>query len=363
MLDAKLPPMPETATNKTPETTGIDAAAQNRRDLRGASECWHFDALSDDGREAIVITFNDNYAFSPRFFREAKRHGGVAADARFPAVTFTYCVDGRGILRAVNEFRAADLSIIDPGNHCMIEKSSFRHNAAEYGSGFVLHIDLLTPRKCRLEADLEWVSIETARSEAAPGEPGFRDIVVPRSDVSGRITRFGRRGKTQKTFHFRGTGFHDHFLSTGAVGSAVATRLSGRAHFVDTTAVIQSYQAANRVETQSRLVIEREGEMIERVARMEARNFRRDRYGMVIPGRLSFVSDDNVRLRVKPQLAIESGFFRKSMVSEITLMLRDGKPRKTEGIVEFTAPGRLRNVALRWFSDLRIGRNGKPPLF
>ena len=55
----------------------------------------------------------------------------------------------------------------------------------------------------------------------------------------------------------------------------------------------------------------------------------------------SILSEDNIRLRVKPVETIESGFFKKSMVSEITLMLRDGKPRKTLGITEFIRPGAI----------------------
>ena len=32
-----------------------------------AYEWWYFDALSDDGREAIVIIFLDNFIYSPRY--------------------------------------------------------------------------------------------------------------------------------------------------------------------------------------------------------------------------------------------------------------------------------------------------------
>ena len=322
--------------------------------LSGASEYWHFDALSDDGREALIVTFHNNYAFSPRFFREAKQNGS-APSKRFPAVTFTYSVDGTIVLRAVNEFTAGEF----PNNRerCTIGKSSFEQSCAAYGSGFMLHIDLLTARKCRLEADLEWVTIETRDSRSAGDDSAARSIVVPRSDVSGRIMRIGRRGLTQKVFNFRGTGYHDH-VQGGDLLENAAARIFGRAHFIDATAIFEC-----RDKEESRVVICRDGVMTERNAKMEAQSYRRDRYGLSFAQRLSFVTDDNLRVRVKPLMAIESGFFKKTMTSEITLMLRDGKPRKTTGIVEFTTPGRMKNGVFRWLSDLRIGKNGRSPLF
>ncbi len=333
-----------------------------------AFESWHFDALSDDGREALVITFNDSYSFSSRHYRH-ERTGNVesAAEAkRFPAVTFTYSVDGKIVMRAVNEFRtdefAADRSVIG----CSIGQSSFRVAAAEYGPGFLVQIELLTIRKCRIEAELEWLSIESdlkAPAVKAESYLGSWNIVAPRSDVSGRVTLTGRDKKTKKVIHFRGTGYHDHFRSQTSLRQAVGSRCWGRAHFVDSTVIFHCYQIGKSAESLSKLFLVREGSIHERDALSETQNPKRDRYGIKVPGRLSFVSGDNIRLRVKPVRSIESGFFKKSMVSEITLMLRDGRPRKTMGITEFIAPERLKNPLFRWISGLRIGRNGKPPLF
>lgn len=113
----------------------------------------------------------------------------------------------------------------------------------------------------------------------------------------------------------------------------------------------------------SKLYLVRDGSIHERTVTTEAQSVIRDRYGLTVPGRLVLLSEDNIRLRVKPLAVIESGFFKKSTVSEMTLMLRDGKARKTSGIAEFIAPGRLRNPLFRWFTGLRIGKNGKWPWF
>src|SRR5260221_14305632 len=70
-----------------------------------AFERWHFDALSDDGREALVIAFHDNYPLSPRYFHKTRNgNGSSGSENRFPAISFTYSINGKVELRSVNEF-------------------------------------------------------------------------------------------------------------------------------------------------------------------------------------------------------------------------------------------------------------------
>src|SRR5258708_27123007 len=110
-------------------------------------------------------------------------------------------------MRAVNEFRADEFSANQDGINCSIGRSSFRVEAAEYGPGFLLQIDLRTSRNCRLKADLEWLSIETdLKDPAVEGGPesASSSMVSPRSDVSGRITLADHNGKTAQIYHVRG---------------------------------------------------------------------------------------------------------------------------------------------------------------
>jgi len=327
------------------------------RPFAGQSETWHFDALSDDGREAVVVTFNDDYPFSPRAFRARMRANGECAET-YPAVTLTYAVDGRILVRTVNEFEAAYFTSDEATGRCSIGGSSFSRTSADYGTGYVLDLELLTPRKCRLKAEFEWVSIESADAGAQSGL--FRSVVAPRSDVSGRITRIGRKGDTERIYHFRGTGYLDHAKSVAVGDGRFAASLVGRAHFVDSTAVFQSFHPDGGTGIASWVVLVKDGETVIANAAMETQNFKRDRYGLIYPGRILFASN-KFRLRAKPLEPIESGFFKKVMTSEITLKLGDGKPRKTTGMVEFTKPGRLNNRVFRWISGLRIGQNGQAP--
>ena len=333
-----------------------------------AFERWHFDALSDDGREAVVITFYDNYALSPRYFRQARNINGDPAveKKKFPAVSFIYAVDGRTVLRTVNEFVPGQFSAAGEDIGCSIGASSFRVDAASYGSGLVLHIDLLTARKGRIKAELEWLLIESdlleAETSGRSGNPTW-NMAVPHSDVSGRITLLGRREKVRRLIHFRGTGYHDHFRSESLLADTVGSRYWGRAHFIDSTAIFHYYDLGSHHQPAAKLFLVREGKIHQRdVSQLEG-GIVRTGHGLKIPEKLSFLSDDKIRLGIKPTKVIQPGFFESRILSEITLTLGDGKPRKTTGITELLTPMLMRSRFLGWLADLRIGKNDKGPLY
>lgn len=332
-----------------------------------AFESWHFGAVSDDGREALVIAFHDNYPLSPRYFEYAQKISSSNGDnsghkARFPAVSFFYSVNGKLILGSVIEFRADEFHATRGRVGCSIGKSSFAVDEAEYGSGFIVRLDLPVARKRRIKAELEWVSVES--DLLPPGTNSAKttwNMVSPRSDVSGRIMLVGRRGATRKRINFRGTGYHDHFRSDDLLRETSGERYWGRAHFVDSTVIFSRESIEGN--TTAKLFLIRNGGIHQREVFSEEKELTRDRYGLKIARQVSFVSDDSIKLRVKPLSMIRSGFSDVVMLSEITLGLRDGKPRKTIGITEFTKPGRMANGVLRWLSDLRIGKDGRSPLF
>ncbi len=331
-----------------------------------AFERWHFDALSDDGREALVITFHDNFALSPRYYRNEK--DGIANSpssiTKCPAVSLTYSIDGKAVVRTVNEFRPDEVTTSSVGAGCSIGASSFRIDSTSYGSGFILHIDLLTALNRRIEAELEWLFIESNlsgdESESA-ASPALWNLVAPRSDVTGRISIIGRRGKSRKIVHFRGTGYHDYIRSNFSLVDTIGSRFWGHAHFFDSTAVFDHHEREGDIA--SKIFLIREGKIHEREVPKSEHSFSRDRNGLRLPERISFLSHDNIRLRVKPVNVIQSGPFATTIITEVTLMLRDGKPRKAVGIAEMIRPALTRSRLFRWLADARIGKNGKGPLF
>jgi len=327
-----------------------------------AYEWWYFDAISDDGSEAIAIWFLDNAVSSPRYNRTLNI--GIDSDTaspnerRFPGVFFAYYKNGKPIVRTFNEFSPMDFSADQASPACKIGPSGFRFDAAPYGSGYSLEIRSSLSRGQMLEAKFEWVSIEADfLREDGQDARGLHvwNIVAPRSDVSGRIDLIDRKGKVKAGYHFRGTGYHDHEYDSRRFADTILERHWGRAHFTDSTVVFQKHIESEGGES-SRLVLIKDGRLIEREVRCEEQNFVRNKFGIKYPTRVSLTSDDGIRLRIKPIKVLDSSFYNLRFASEMTLTLRDGKPRKSIGLTEIVAPKTLKYRWLDWLADMRILR-------
>lgn len=328
-----------------------------------AYEWWYFDALSDDGREAVVIIFADNYVFSPRY--AALTEIPNDPPRRFPAIYFIYSVDGKTVFRTINEFPDRQFQANTESIECKIGDSSFHVDAGSYGSGYIVSIDVPVSQNRRLKASFEWLSIEVDLLPDQAPEVAYRsnwNMVAPRSDVTGRIELVGRRGNSKKLFHFRGTGYHDHLAGEKPLYDSIRCRQWGRAHYTDTTAVFCLQDDIGSEVPEARLFVVSDGQIHQRKAKCEEQRFRRDRLGIKFPTRLSFLTDDNIRLRIKPVRLFDSSFYNLRFLSEMTLMLRDGKPRKTIGITEYLAPKNMKYRLFRWVTDLKIGKDGRGPI-
>jgi hypothetical protein len=132
-------------------------------------------------------------------------------------------------------------------------------------------------------------------------------------------------------------------------------------HFADSTAVFYRYKEIGDQAPTSKLLVVKNGELRERDVRIEEQNYVRDKFGIRYPTRLRLVTEDNMRLRVKPVTILHSGFYLLRFVSEMTLTLRDGIPRRTKGLTEFVATRVLRYRWLNWLNRLRTGDKIKEP--
>jgi len=367
--------MPKTKTlrEKFAFTSSIAADVWTPKPNAKAYEWWYFDAISDDGRDAVVIIFLDNFIFSPRYNRrkaeaEQSRSGaGVAAvetnpSSNVPGVAFTYYRDGKPVYRAINEFESNEFSASQTEPFCRIGENFFRFESAPYGSGYLISVKAVLRKNRTLEAQFEWLAIE---SDFLPGkaidsdEAHVWNLVASRADVSGRVTIGDEKGKELSNLHFRGTGYHDHNYDNRWLPETVSDWQWGRAHFSDATAVFYRYRECGAVEDTTKLLIVRDGELTEADAAYEQLQPARDIFGIRYPQRLTFATENNLRLRVKQTKIIDASFFYLRFLSEMTLTLRDGKPRKAVGITEYLNPKALKYRWLDWLVNMRIGRNGK----
>jgi carotenoid 1,2-hydratase len=321
-----------------------------------AYEWWYFDALSDDGRDSVVIIFLDNFIFSPRY----NGSDNDGPETRIPAVAFFYYRDGRPLYRAINEFRPDEFEAAVGEPACQIGENSFRYRSAPYGSGYQITIGSTLHRNFRIEAAFEWLSVEGdfRQCEAADGAHNW-NLVMPRADVSGRVTIRSASGDPLDTLHFRGTGYHDHNYDSRWLPATVQDWQWGRAHFNDATAVFYRYNECSDGECVTKLLTVRDGSLTERDAHFVEFSQRRDIFGIRFPQRMTFATDDGIRLRVKHLRTIDSSFFYLRFLSEMTLALGDGHPRKATGITELLSPKTLKYRWLDWLVDMRIGREGK----
>lgn len=349
-----------------------------------AYEWWYFDALSDDGKEAIVIIFLDNFIFSPRYNKREQAGSNASyaqnfaqrirqtlfnsksktqnAKTRFPAVAFVYYRDGKPIYRAINEFSEKEFAASTEKPECKIGECSFTYETASYGSGYLVSINAVLSRDRKLEAHFEWLSIEAdfAAEKCVPAESSHCwNMVAPRSDVSGKISVSDRKGALIDVQHFRGTGYHDHNLDNRWLPETVNDWHWGRVHFADSTAVFYRYCETGDKPTTTKLLVISDGKLLERDASYTESDFSRDKFGIRYPTEMSFASDDSLRLYVKHKKIIDSSFFYLRFLSEMTLKIGGGKSKGTLGITEYLAPKALKFQWLNWLINMRIGRDGK----
>jgi carotenoid 1,2-hydratase len=337
-------------------TSSIAADVWSPKPNAKAYEWWYFDALSDDGRDAVVIIFLDNFIFSPRYNKNSVN------PAKTPAVAFTYYRDGKPVYRAINEFNDSEFSASEDEPACKIGENFFRFESAPYGSGYLISIKAKLRKNCSLDAQFEWVAIESdflPQKAMDQSDAHAWNLVVSRADVSGRIIVKNEKGKELNTVHFRGTGYHDHNYDNRWLPETVRDWQWGRAHFSDATAVFYRYQEFGADSDTTKLFTIRNGELRENDAEYDEQQFARDIFGIRYPQRLTFSTGNNLRLRVKQTKIIDASFFYIRFLSEMTLTLRDGKPRKSLGITEYLKPKALKYRWLDWLVSMRIGRNGK----
>ncbi len=341
----------------------------------GAYEWWYFDAISDDGRDALVIIFLVGFIFSPRYNAEVAGHlkdpgAPSPAPADFPAVAFSLYRDGRPVVRAVNEHAPADFAAHTDRPSCRIGRSSFRLETTGGESRFILTLDESVRRGRRLNAHLEWLL--TAGDFSRTGEAPLVDqtavhewnLVAPRCRVSGALEMHAQRGgKNIWKREFGGTGYHDHNRDRRWLPATIAEWQWGRAHFADaTTAVFYRYRECANVAPVTKLFLVRDGVLSAHPAQLVEAERRPHHFGLRYPRTLRFAAEREgapLTLRVRQRRIIDASFFYLRFLSDVALDMGSGETYQTVALTEHLAPRALRWRWLDWLVQMRIGRNGR----
>ncbi|MEP6945777.1 MAG: hypothetical protein ABJA02_07665 [Acidobacteriota bacterium] len=329
-----------------------------------AYEWWHFDALSDDGTEAVAITFTDNNVFSTQYAhpfvtKEPIPSARQSSSDRSPAVSFLYWADGRTSVKSVDQYSASDFEASRERPECRIGENSFRTHSAEYGIGYVVEIDLPLMNGGRVAASFEWLSVDadlTSSSGTAGHSLGW-NLVAARSDVSGRIDVFGADGRSTKTAHFRGTGYHDHIRGTEAIYEDVTFRQWGRAHFVDITAVYCIRKGRDNEPLDAKLVLTQDREITVYPVEFHPRQNHRDKFGIKYPMQIDLDTGGGAHLGVTVIKPIDSTFYNVRFLSEMKLETSDGKTRTAAALTAILSPANMRYRLVRWFAERQSSKN------
>lgn len=327
----------------TPKKEPLEHISQNEHPSSAAFRWWYFDALSDEGRDAVTVTFFDNYIFSPRY------NSPNQPDAKFPAVVFSYYRNGKLKYRAIEEVTADDFEVWKDGDYCRVGRSSFSYNTAPYGTGYAVTVDAPLGKNRRIEVSLEWLNVEYGGSSATRAKHTWR-LASARSDVTGKITIRGKGGRIEDTISFRGSGCCEYESDSRPLHETTSGWQWGRAHFADATAIFCRTLDEKENEARCDLYVIKNEELREFHATCQQENLRRSFYLTKYPGRLIFTTENGIKLKVKQARPLESNFYYERFLSEMTLTLRDGNPRKTVGISEQFSAKALSYKWLRWIS-------------
>lgn len=336
----------------------------------GAYETWYFDALSDDGRDAVTIRFLDDFVYSTRRIPPTSNGSVVNVDTndgqRRPAFSLTYFRDGKLLCRAKLEFPADAFDASGTEPFVKIDQNSMSYRSASYGSGYHLQIDAVISGGGRIRANFEWLVIESDLCTAVPfltTSPHCWNMAAPRCDVTGKVAVSDRKGREGDVFQFRGTGYHDHKLDNGWLAETVPEWQWGRAHFADSTAVYCRYGTSDDALSSTKLFVIRNSELIGRDAAFEEKKFARNKFGLKYPTQLRFSAADGMQLTVKPLMTIDGGSYGMKFLSEMKLTLNGSEEHETTGITEFLVPGVLKHRVLTWLADIGTRNNGRGRLF
>lgn len=362
--------------------SSINDDVWHRYKKAGAYEWWYFDAVSDDGRETLVVIFLDGFIFSPRYNRHVKKylsgarsvHDGYAPKpGDFPAVAVSLYRDGRLVWRAINEYEPRDFVAQINRPACCIGSNSFELETAAGENVYRLQLDCSLRGKRKLQASLAWIvedgdftSGDEAEARGGVTSAHEWNLVAPRCRVTGMINVIGRNGGRDKR-EWTGTGYHDHNLDTRWMPATIAEWQWGRAHFADATAIFYRYREQENASITTRLYVVCGGELKMYEPQFVASKWRRHFFGLRYPRAIEMSADEDEdaqqilrpTLRIDQRNIVDSSFFYLRFTGEAELDLGDGVVRRAVAVTEQLAPRALQWRGLWWLTSLRIGRRDR----
>ena len=224
----------------------------------GSQEWWYFDAISDDGRDTLVIVWYAGLPFDPAYGVAALKHHRAPHQHKPPhpldhcAIGLHWYHDGKLAAYALNAYRrtqfqySADPFRVQVAGNCLVRQPEGTYRleieTPAVDGRRTLHVQLSfspAPGTQPLERDL------------GHGAPHLWILAAPECRVQGTVTLGS--GSAARSLEFQGRGYHDHNAGAEEISLAMSRWHWGRVHVGDTTHVY--YHARTRQETSQTLWI------------------------------------------------------------------------------------------------------------
>lgn len=328
----------------------------------GAQEWWYFDAVSDDGRDALVLIWYAGLPFDPDYGVATLRH--LKSPARYPApdpldhcaVGVSWYHDGKTAAYALNGFRRADFTFCD--NPSTVEVAGNRY--ARDADGYRLAIetpavDGRTPIRAHIRFRPAPETTPLERDLGSPESPHVWVLAAADCRVEGQLSAGGR------SVDFLGRGYHDHNAGSEEISLAMSRWTWGRVHRGTRTDVY--YRAEPRSSPASSVWITcRDGhpETVREAARFEESAARGGNVLGVRHGRTLRVSDGETGLLDERARCVDDGPFYRRWLGPISPW-GDPEPNRAapgSGISELLDTRNLNRRLFNWMIPYRLKRPG-----
>ena len=341
-----------------------------------AYEWWYFDAVSESGRDLLVIIFLTNFVFSPRYNRQASdsvkevsQPPGASYVKQIPAIAFTLYRDGRPVLRSISEHTSDDFVASPDHPACRIGGSHFHFTPQKNGGSYHIEINAPLRRGRTLAAQFTWQVVAGDLKTPNPGAEQRGavhewNMVAPRCVVAGKWT-ITKRDDANESHEFRGTGYHDHNRDNRFLPATIAEWQWGRTHFRDSTVVYYRYRELDATPITRLLVVEND-ELKIHTPRYVQGAARRHPFGLSYPRQLAFAIDDlhpeeQFTLHADQTRVVDGSFFYLRFAGSAKLHRSNSRTTESATLIsEYLAPRALRWRWLDWLINMRISRHNRP---
>ncbi|CAN5877002.1 hydroxyneurosporene dehydrogenase [soil metagenome] len=340
----------------------------------GSQEWWYFDAIADDGKDALVIVFYAALPFDPVYGVSTLKH--LKNPRRHPApnpldhcaIGFQwYRLEGATVRRvgpgnlgslvqayALNAYRRAAFTSTDKPFRVSIARNRLERGA----EGYRLVVE--TPdvdRRRTIRADLfmrpapgtEPFEIDLGND----GSPHRWVLAAADGRIEGQLSIDGPGGGE---LAFQGRGYHDHNAGAEELSRAMRRWEWGRVHFGETTEVYYLAQPQEGPE-QSLWITCQEGrpDIIRQAIQPDGSSPIRNLFGLSHDRELTLQAEDSLHLKRRTATTVDTGPFYQRWLSEFSgSNLADAN--RSVGISEVLDTRLLNHPLFNWMIPFRLKR-------